>query len=56
METFEKTVEQLSNNEISIEDACSLLEFWAESYSGDQERYDKAREKLEELYNNHIIK
>ena len=55
METFEKTVEQLSNNEISIEDACSLLEFWAESYSGDQERYDKAREKLEELYNNHII-
>jgi len=55
METFETTVEQLANNEISIEEVCSLLKFWAESYTGDTERYEKAKIKLEELYINQRI-
>lgn len=55
METFETTVEQVANNEIDIDEACSLLEFWAESYRGDSERYEKANLLLEELYNNHRI-
>ena len=55
METFETTVEQLINHEIGIEEACSLLEFWAESYIGDTATFEKARKILDELYDNHKI-
>ena len=55
METFEKIVEQLIKNETNIDEACSLLEFWAESYSGDTETFHKAEKILDELYNNHSI-
>ncbi|MCW8831236.1 MAG: bifunctional serine/threonine-protein kinase/formylglycine-generating enzyme family protein [Gammaproteobacteria bacterium] len=55
MKTFEATVEQLIHNEIGIEEACSLLEFWAESYAGDTQTYKKASEYLDNLYTNHKI-
>ena len=55
METFETTVEQVLNHEIGIEEACSLLEFWAESYIGDTATFEKARKILDELYDNHKI-
>ncbi|MDH5389117.1 MAG: bifunctional serine/threonine-protein kinase/formylglycine-generating enzyme family protein [Gammaproteobacteria bacterium] len=55
METFKTTVEQLINNEIGIEEACSLLEFWGESYIGDTETFETARKTLDEFYENHKI-
>ncbi len=55
MKTFESTVEQLLNDEIGIEEACSLLEFWAESYTGDTETFNKASKFLDNLYENHRI-
>ena len=55
METFEITVEKLLNNEIGIDEACSLLEFWAEACIGDTESFEKASQTLDELYTNHKI-
>ena len=55
MDTFENTVELLLDQKMDIDEVCSLLEFWADSYSGDTERYEKAKEFLEELYINQKI-
>lgn len=55
MDTFEKIVTQLINNEIDIEEACSLLEFWAESYPGELEIFNKASDMLNKRYEDHSI-
>ena len=55
MDKFEKIVTQLINNEIDIEEACSLLELWSKSYVDDKETFNKAHNILDKLYNNHRI-
>lgn len=55
MQNFEKTLEQLLNREISIDDACTQFGQWAEPYAGDMETFKKVSDTLDELYTNHKI-